>query len=155
MDKQTVITAHRAHLMQVLSELERGQAAAREGMRVDGAHRPSNRGERGAVTAQGYLTAGIQARVGEVRAALQLVNQLTGRPRDRVVTGALFSAESESGVLWTCMVLPGAGGETVDGVRLISPESPIARGLWGLEAEDEGEVTMRGVQETWTVVEIA
>ena len=53
--KEAIVAAWRSLLSDRLLTHESSKDAARSGTRVDGEHRPSNRGERAAVTTQGYL----------------------------------------------------------------------------------------------------
>lgn len=135
---------HRERLAETLAGFEKLQAEAREGTRVDGSHRPATRGERGAVTSQGYLTAGLAARIEELQATLDLMDSVPPTERTRAVTGALVATESEEGAHRHWMILPGADGQTVDGpegpVVVVSPQSPVARALFGLEEGDEAEL---------------
>jgi len=136
-DKPSLFTAFRRHLQSTLADLERAWAGARDGMRVDGSHRPTNRGERAAVTSHGYLTAALEARLTEVRATLDLLDRIDPAPRAKVVTGALVLVDEE-GEQARYLLLPGGQGhELPGGVRVLSPDSPLGESLWGLE---EGEV---------------
>ena len=65
--KATLVTAWERILQDRLQSLSSSQDAARSGTRVDGEHRPSNRGERAAVTSQGYLAHGLGARAMAIR----------------------------------------------------------------------------------------
>src|SRR5690606_18796738 len=89
MDKPELIAAFRTHLASTLADLTRESGVARGGTRVDGTHRPENRGERAAVTAQGYLTAGLEQRAAELRAHLDHLDAIDPSPRERVSPGAL------------------------------------------------------------------
>ena len=70
--KATLIDAWKAHLQEGRAVLLAGQTAARAGTRVDGSHRPENRGERAAVTSQGYLAQGLAQRLEALDADLAL-----------------------------------------------------------------------------------
>ena len=63
LDKAALVAAWRAELEDRAAALRSSQAAAGAGTRVDGTHRPANRGERAAVTAQGYLAHGLGQRL--------------------------------------------------------------------------------------------
>lgn len=154
MNKPALIEAFRARLESDLEELGRESAAARGGTRVDGSHRPANRGERAAVTAHGYLAAGLEQRRAELRAHLELLAVIDPGPRDRVTPGALVQVEDEDGGEALYLLLPGGQGARLshDGAQItvLSPESPLARALFGLSVDDEavlprGEVTVTGV----------
>ena len=58
MDKRPFFELWRAELQRRRALHAARQAEARAGTRVDGDHRPENRGERAAVTTQGYLAIG-------------------------------------------------------------------------------------------------
>lgn len=115
--------------------------AARAGTRVDGTHRPENRGERAAVTNQGYLIQGLQQRRAEVQAHLDLLARISPGPRSRVAAGALFEIEDEHQRRAWYLVLPGGQGLELGDVTVLSPESPIARALHGLAEGDTATVT--------------
>ena len=94
--KGAIVTAWRALLSARLHTHEASKDAARSGTRVDGEHRPSNRGERAAVTTQGYLAHAF----GERSLALQTSwsnSRRWGRPRDEVVIGAVLTLEIDEG----------------------------------------------------------
>lgn len=132
--KSAVLAAWRAHLLGMIEDLSRVSDDARASTRVDGTHRPANRGERGAVTTQGYLTHGLTARLGELKAQLDHLEKVDPGPRNKAVLGALI--EVDSGRFYA--LLPGGQGVTVtaDGIEVtvLSVEAPLARALAGLEA---------------------
>lgn len=142
MDKRALFAAFRARLDGLLSDLEKQQDAARSGTRVDGDHRPVNRGERAAVTSQGYLTLALGQRIAELRGHRDRLDRIDPGPRERVVPGALFLAADEDGAETWYLVLPGGQGARLahEGteVLVVSPESPVARSLSGLGAGDGG-----------------
>lgn len=148
LDKQRVFDAFRDAQQQVLDDLERGQDAAREGTRVDGSHRPVNRGERGAVTSQGYLAAGLAARLAELVAHLETLGQMDAGPRVQVGPGALLElAEDDGPPAWYALLPGGLGSRVVVDdveVMVLSPASPLAVALAGARAGDTVEVARRG-----------
>ena len=114
-------------------------------MRVDEGHRPANRGERAAVTSQGYLAAGMAERLASVEHHLILLGTLDFGPRARVGAGALVHVEKEDGSERSYFLLPGAQGDALaDGVTALSPESPLARAMIGLEEGDSCQVMLQG-----------
>jgi transcription elongation GreA/GreB family factor len=135
-DKAARIEAWRAELAERRAALARSQTDAVQGTRVDGAHRPANRGERAAVTSQGYLSAGIGQRIAELDAALSLLDRIDRGPRQRVATGALVRID-QAGVERQLLVLPGGAGDPHHDVVVLSPEAPLVRALWGAEEGDE------------------
>ena len=124
--------------------------AARSGMRVDGDHRPSNRGERGAVTSQGYLAAGIKNRIDALEGHLALLQQVNLEQRAQIAAGALVSTEDDTGLKRRYFVLPGAQGDALgsdkDPVTAVSPSSPIGSSLIGLTEGDCASLMIGGRQ---------
>ena len=109
--------------------LERTRQGAIGGTRVDGSHRPTNRGERAAVTGQGYLALGLSKRIQAVRDTLEWLDQVPITPRDRVVTGALVHWQDEDEVETRVLILPGGQAvelPTTEGtVTVLSPNAPL------------------------------
>ena len=134
MDKPALAAAFRRLLEERLAALESGQAAARDGTRVDGSHRPANRGERAAVTAQGYLALGLAERAAALRGDLVLLDEVDLGPAEVVRSGALLTLLGEDGMTERILILPGGHGDVIDGITIISPRAPLARALAGLEA---------------------
>jgi hypothetical protein len=147
LNKPAIVAWFRAALEQQLDALKRSQQDAASSMRVDGSHRPANRGERGAVTSAGYLTQGIEARITEVGSALELLERAGDGPREKAVTGAIVTVERASGDTARFWIFPGVSGlvygEPPDGdgpITGVSPESPVGQGLWACEEDDEAEL---------------
>jgi hypothetical protein len=138
--KSAWFDAFRAHIHARLDDLARTQSDARAGTRVDGDHRPANRGERGAVTSQGYLALGLGQRAQALRDTLDLLDRIPPTPRDRVTTGALVTVVDEDDIEATILVLPGGeGAELAVGarrVRVVSPDAPAVTPLLGLGPGD-------------------
>lgn len=141
MDKPAIIEAFSALLRSRLAALSAEGAAARDGTRVDGTHRPANRGERAAVTAQGYLAHGLAERAAALRADLERLGEVDPGPRTRVGPGAMVTLEDDAGATERWLLLPGGQGDRVSGALVLSPTSPAARRLAGAEAGDA--VTLR------------
>ncbi|MCB9746635.1 MAG: GreA/GreB family elongation factor [Alphaproteobacteria bacterium] len=156
LDKPSLIAAWRAELEQRREVLRRGQAEARAGTRVDGDHRPANRGERGAVTAQGYLAQALQQRISELEEQLRLLDEVGVGPRDRVVVGALVTLEDEAGAQSRLLILPGGDASALaDGaVRVLSGSAPMARALKGLTVGEVAELRVGGGVRALEVVEV-
>lgn len=153
-DKATVIDTFTALLRARLDALEAGSAAAQAGARVDGSHRPATRGERGAVSEQAALAHGLRVRAGALQAALRLLEQVPRGPRERAGPGALVQLEDEHGVQSTWAILPGGQGDAVAGVRVVSPDSPLARALRGAEAGDAVSLRRGGVSREHEVTRV-
>ena len=143
MEKAELVAAFEELLRERLERLRAEAGAARSGTRVDGSHRPANRGERAAVTSQGYLALGLGKRIEALEADLGLLEQVPAGPRTRVGPGALVEVEEDE--VRRLLILPGGSGDRVAGVVVVSPRSPLARALAGAEAgevvelEDEDE----------------
>jgi transcription elongation GreA/GreB family factor len=150
MTKTALVTAFANLLEERLVSLRRVRDAARSGMRVDGDHRPSNRGERGAVTAQAYLAVGLKSRIDALEGDLALLRQVDPEPRAQIAAGALVSTEDDVGLEQRYLLLPGAQGDALgrggDVVTAVSPSSPIGRSLIGLTQGDCAEVMRAGRQ---------
>jgi transcription elongation GreA/GreB family factor len=143
--KSALIAAWRETLQTRLDTLTRTANEARSATRVDGTHRPANRGERAAVTSAGYLAQGLGQRASELAEALRLLDEMGDEPRDRVVVGALVELEDQ----WLA-VFPGGDATrlTVDGteVLVLSARAPMAQVLLGLEEGDEARLALPGGQ---------
>jgi transcription elongation GreA/GreB family factor len=136
-----VVAAHGEWLDARIADLAQGVAAAKDGMRVDGDHRPASRGERGAVSSQGALRAGLLSRIAELEGARASLAMLPTEPRDRVGLGALARIDDGERPGWVA-ILPGGQGTEVLAeapVTVVSLRSPLARALHGLE---EGDVAL-------------
>ena len=151
MEKAHLIEAFRSHLTAQLQALSRSRQSAQSGTRVDGTHRPSNRGERAAVSSQGYLALGLGQRIQQLTSALSILKRIPDEPRDEVASGALV----ELGDGRLLLILPGGQGVKLDSERgpvtVLSPRSPLVVALAGYAAGDVVEVERGG---EWIEVEI-
>ncbi len=155
MNKELVVAAFRALLQSRLDALDAEAQAARAGTRVDGSHRPANRGERGAVTAQGYLAHGLAERAARLREDLALLADVDLSPRDRVGAGALLRLGFEDGEEDVWMLLPGGQGDRVVGVLVLSPTAPSSRALTGREAGDALSLRRGGQQQEASLLSVS
>jgi len=148
MDKATIISAWRRELQARLETLQTSQDAARSGTRVDGEHRPSNRGERAAVTSQGYLAHAFGERSVALQNSLEHLEDMGTETRDEVVIGALISVVMEGGQPQSIILLPGGDATKLDcageQVTVLSAHSPLARQLRDAEVDDILEVDLGG-----------
>lgn len=157
LDRRAAVQEHRDRLLATLDDLTREVAQARDGARVDGGHRPENRGERGAVSAQGALAGALAARRAEVEAHLQRLDLIAEGPRHVAGPGAFVTAEEASGELVRVVILPGAAGETLHtapGFIGVSPESPLGRALHAAAPGDVVVVRRRDVEVEVEVVDV-
>jgi transcription elongation GreA/GreB family factor len=99
--------------------------------------RPRIRGERAAVTSQGYLAFGLAQRAKELEDALVLLEKVGWGSRDKVVMGALVMVRTEDDSLERYILLPGGQGDRFGDVVVVSPTAPVARELAGLSDGDE------------------
>ncbi len=158
MDKPALIQHFVGLLEARLAQLEASLDDARAGMRVDGCFRPENRGERAAVTSQGYLAAGLNRRVTGIREALELLAMVDPGPRELVSPGALLLLADDQGAERRYLLLPGGQGDRVPDpegeVTVISPSAPLALALRGLGEGEEGTVLREGTTARLEILEI-
>ena len=144
--KAAVIAAWRDILIERLDNLEANRTAAQSGTRVDGEHRPSNRGERAAVTSQGYLALGLGERAVATQAHINSLEDVGTETRDEVAIGALLTLSLDCGPHQRYVVLPGGDATElqVDGhsVTVLSTQSPLASQLQYAEPGDVLEVEL-------------
>lgn len=139
--KSAVLAAWREVLSKRLSNLESNRTAAQSGTRVDGEHRPSNRGERAAVTSQGYLALGLAERAVAIQANLESLENMGDGPRMEVAMGALLTLSLDSGPQQRFAILPGGDATQlkIDGqtMTVLSMNSPLA---YQLQDAEEGDL---------------
>lgn len=140
MNKVELIAQFRGVLEARAVALRKGVGSARNGTRVDGDHRPANRGERGAVTSQGYLAKGMSERLTALESDLRILSELDPGPRDRVVPGALVTMVDDDDVVSRYLILPGGQGDALDDVIVVSANAPVIRGVFGGVEGDEAKV---------------
>lgn len=148
LDKSSIVSAWREILRDRLAVHESSKLAARSGTRVDGEHRPSNRGERAAVTTQGYLAHAFGARTIELQDYLEALEDMGSAPRSEVVIGAVLTLSMDEQPAKTIALLPGGDAtqlKLVSGtVTVLSTSSPLAAQLRDSEAGDSLEVEIGG-----------
>jgi len=160
--KSAIAAAWRAVLEERLAAAEAGQKTARSGTRVDGAHRPANRGERGAVTAQGYLALGLGQRAVELAEQIRLMEEVGAEARSEIVVGALVRLRVGSEQPRLVALLPGADatrleidGHAAAAVQVLSVASPLMRQLQGCGPGDTEEVSLGSQIVEVEILEIA
>lgn len=154
MHKRALLDHHRAALEQTLAGLRAGQQAATAGTRVDGTHRPASRGERAAVTSEGYLAHGLGQRITDLETHLRVLDEVSDEPRETVANGALLTLEDERGRVHRLFVVPGGDGAVHDGVRLVSSTSPWVRPFLGARAGELADVLVAGERLEVELVEV-
>lgn len=159
--KSEMVTAWRVVLQARIATANQGLSAARSGTRVDGAHRPSNRGERGAVTAQGYLALGLGQRLVALKADLANLDEMGEAPRQAVAVGALIRLQIDEGAPQFVAILPGGDATVVPvagfvgashQIRVLSMRSPLIAAIAGFEPGESGDT--RDGERTITVLDI-
>lgn len=142
--KAALLQAVRTRLERQIAELRSSRDDATSGTRID-QDRPANRGERAAVSSQGYLAHGLGRRIQSLQEALELLDRIPPDPRDRVTVGALVTlldARDEAQIL---LVLPGVAGLRLPSdegeVIVVSPNAPVVRPLLGLTQGEGATVT--------------
>lgn len=154
MDKVQAIDAFAALLQTRLTALTAGSDAAQAGARVDGTHRPATRGERGAVSEQAALAHGLRVRATALATALRHLDDVPRISRDRVGPGAAVELMNDEDCISWWLILPGGQGDAVSGTTVVSPDSPIARALHGLEAGDAVQLRQRGAHYDYEVMSV-
>lgn len=144
MDKRALLEHHRTALLESLEGLRSGRNAARAGTRVDGTHRPASRGERAAVSGEGYLAEGLGRRIAELETHLRVLDEVDDGPRATVANGAQIDLEDENGGTHRLFVVPGGQGEAVDGVGLVAPTSPWVAPFLGARVGEVADVMVHG-----------
>ena len=150
--KIAIIEAWRKELVERRKSAKAAQQAARSGTRVDGSHRPANRGERGAVTAQGYLALGLGQRATELTENLRLLEEMGTDPRETLVVGAVGRVQIEGSAPKAVAIVPGGDatwldvdlGSGLERVQYLSAASPLIHQLSGCSTGDSEEVELGG-----------
>ncbi len=144
--KAAVIAAWRGILIERLNNLEANRTAAQSGTRVDGEHRPSNRGERAAVTSQGYLALGLGERAVATQAHIDSLEDIGAESRDEVAIGALLTLSMDCGPHKRFAILPGGDATELEvqgqAVTVLSTQSPLAYQLQDAETGDILEIEL-------------
>lgn len=157
LEKSALLLAVRDSLRDRLADLESSRDAAISGTRID-QDRPANRGERAAVSSQGYLALGLGQRIEALRDALELLERIPPDPRDRVCVGALVTLLDEHDAEQHLLVLPGGEGlrlHTDQGeVTVVSPGAPVIRPLLGLSEGASAPIQRPGGPVEVEVVEV-
>lgn len=107
-----------------------------------------------------YLAAGQARRVEEIRQALALCQNLTLRPYDArrgIQVGTLIALEDEDGREQWLFLGPDAAGLKIalvgQPITVITPRSPLGRGLLGKFEGDEVEIVVAGARQQFAVTE--
>ena len=155
-DKRTVLHALRAQLAKELEAVERVAAMARDEVGSDETRAEGRYDTRS--TEASYLARGQAWRVAELRQLAAWFRNLDpeGAPPPDIQVGALVALEGHREQVLFLAPIGGLRAE-VEGrvVRVISPVSPLGRGLTGLEVGDEAEIDSPQGRVTYEVVGLA
>lgn len=158
MDKSVLFGAWLTRLKDAREQALGRQQEARSGMRVDGSHRPANRGERASVTSQGYLAEGLNQRLEAIESALGLMERIEPTPRHQVMMGAVIRVESDTGDVVRFAVLPGGDASLLQhegqSIVALSQDAPFVRCFLGASEGDEVEVEIPNRAGAWEVEKI-
>lgn len=148
-----------ARLSADLQSLERIQKATQ-----DGATHAESKAENSKDTRaieQSYLARGQANRVEELRHGLAWVQSMelrTFSANDIITLGALVTLQNDDDTETRPVFLApyGGGGKLAEGrVQVVTPQSPLGRGLLGKSQGDSMEVTLAGVVKELTILVIA
>jgi len=97
---------------------------------------------------QSYLARGHAQRVGELEAALVVVQSFAPRAfgeSDAIALGALVEIEEEGKVRRLWLAPHGGGIELANGITVVTPTSPLGTALLGKRLDDEIELGKRAL----------
>ena len=150
--KHALHAALRARLEADLAAMHEAQRATVEGATHEEAKPEDDKDTR--ALEQSYLARGQAARVAELEAGVLKLSLLPVRafgPDDRVALGALVTIEEDDAVV-RYFLAPAGGGTKLDldgvTVKVVTPESPLGRGLLGKSSGDDLELKIpKGLRE--------
>jgi len=145
----------------LLRELEATLATARaahasaiEGSTHEEARAENDKDTRG--LEQSYLARGQAQRVAELEAAVGDVTALALRTftaQSPIAMSALVTVD-EDGDAKQFFIAPAGGGTMVDGVQVVTPNSPLGRALLGKRIDDEVELQLPGAYRTFVITTV-
>jgi transcription elongation GreA/GreB family factor len=145
----------------LLRELEATLATARaahasaiEGSTHEEARAENDKDTRG--LEQSYLARGQAQRVAELEAAVGDVTALALRTftaQSPIAMSALVTVD-EDGDAKQFFIAPAGGGTMVDGVQVVTPNSPLGRALLGKRVDDEVELQLPGAYRTFVITTV-
>jgi len=145
----------------LLRELEATLATARaahasaiEGSTHEEARAENDKDTRG--LEQSYLARGQAQRVAELEAAVGDVTALALRTftaQSPIAMSALVTVD-EDGDAKQFFIAPAGGGTMIDGVQVVTPNSPLGRALLGKRIDDEVELQLPGAYRTFVITTV-
>ena len=159
MDKTKVMAALRARLVDELETMVLAQRRTAEGVTHEESRAENDKDTRGLESS--YLARGQAERVVDLRDGLAKVDGLVLRAfgdESPIALGALVRLESEDEEERTYFLAPAGGGERLvvgeQDVRVVTPSSPIGRGLIGRHAGEDIELRLPQGKATWSIIEV-
>ena len=152
-----------ASLVEALSAQVEGMTRRARAVAASATHdeaRPENDKDTRAIE-ESYLARGQARRVAEAEAALQMMRGLRCQEFDEdrpVAATAVVAIEDEAGQTKVLFLAPAAGGTTLESqgftVQVVTPASPLGRGLLGKSIDSDFEVVTKGKSRSWTIVDV-
>ncbi len=154
MTKEALKTELIAQLEIALATARAAHAAAIEGSTHEEAKPENDKDTRG--LEQSYLARGQAQRVAENEAAIGDVTALALRafgPGAAVAMSALVTVD-EDGTELQLFISPAGGGNVIDRVQVVTPDSPLGRALLGKKIGDDVELQLPGKLRSFVVTHI-
>lgn len=140
------------HLTRTLEALQAAHADTREAATHEEA-KPENDKDTRALE-QSYLARGQALRIEALQAGLAAVGAMSVSPTAVSRAGALVEVETEDGATTTYFLAPDGGGQKLEGVQVVTPQSPLGAALMSRREGDEVEVTLAGKRRVLSVTNV-
>ena len=154
MSKAELKAALLRELEATLATARAAHASAIEGSTHEEARAENDKDTRG--LEQSYLARGQAQRVAELEAAVGDVTALALRTftaQSPIAMSALVTVD-EDGDAKQFFIAPAGGGTIVDGVQVVTPNSPLGRALLGKRIDDEVELQLPGAYRTFVITTV-
>lgn len=154
MSKAELKAALLRELEATLATARAAHASAIEGSTHEEARAENDKDTRG--LEQSYLARGQAQRVAELEAAVGDVTALALRTftaQSPIAMSALVTVD-EDGDAKQFFIAPAGGGTMVDGVQVVTPNSPLGRALLGKRVDDEVELQLPGAYRTFVITTV-
>jgi transcription elongation GreA/GreB family factor len=156
-DKAQLFAALRERIGRNLETVRGSQESTSQGATHEEA-RPEHAKDTRAVEAS-YLARGLAERVQTLESDIALLDSLaleSFEEGDAIAVMAIVGLENEAGENSAVVIAPAGAGEKVevDGltVRVVTPTSPLGRGLMSRRVEDEFEVALPAGRQSFTII---
>lgn len=154
MSKAELKAALLRELEATLATARAAHASAIEGSTHEEARAENDKDTRG--LEQSYLARGQAQRVAELEAAVGDVTALALRTftaQSPIAMSALVTVD-EDGDAKQFFIAPAGGGTMIDGVQVVTPNSPLGRALLGKRIDDEVELQLPGAYRTFVITTV-